>query len=168
VELDYEAAFEVYGRTAAELGAPVTCESFVSFAMTHPLGIPQADGAYVIRDPIQLEIDGALRCVGDVPAGCLVRVMRGDAEMLLAAAGEAAAAARAEVAAPLGGALVFDCVSRYLILRERVREELQRVQSRLGTGVPLMGCLTLGEIGALGHGMPQFHNKTVVLLALPG
>jgi hypothetical protein len=32
--------------------------------------------------------------------------------------------------------------------------------------VPLLGCLSYGEIGALGRGGPQFHNKTAVVLAL--
>jgi hypothetical protein len=67
----------------------------------------------------------------------------------------------------LAGAIAFDCVSRRVMLGERTRDELMRFQDGIGGEVPMMGCLTFGEIGTLTQGMPQFHNKTAVLLALP-
>lgn len=165
--LDYENAFEMYCRIAAERGENVTRENFAAFAMTHPFGIPQPDGEYVIRDPLEVLPNGSMRCTAEVPNGCLVRVMRGDEETILAAASDAAVAACRAVRGPMAGAIVFDCVSRHEILGPRVKEELQRFRDVLGVSTPLMGCVTLGEIGALGRGLPQFHNKSVVLLALP-
>ncbi|MBI2375498.1 MAG: FIST C-terminal domain-containing protein [Deltaproteobacteria bacterium] len=168
VELEYEKAFDVYRRTVEHRGGQVSLETFPAFAMTHPLGIPQADGEHVIRDPLAVEADGSLRCVCEVPDGSLVRIMQGDREALLAAAYAAASDAREAVRGELGGALVFDCVSRSLMLGDGVRDELAAFQEGLGgSRVPIMGCLTFGEIGALGTGVPQFHNKTAVLLALP-
>lgn len=166
-ELDYENAFTIYCRTAASRGDVVSREDFARFAMFHPFGIPQANGEYVLRDPLRLEPDGSVRCVGTVPEGCLVRMMRGDVPRLLDAASAAAADARAAVPGPLAGAVAFDCVSRLALLGPRINEELQRFRAGLGRQVPLLGCLTFGEIGPLGRGQPQFHNKTAVLLALP-
>lgn len=168
IELDYEPAFEVYRRTAANQGDVVSREKFAGFAMTHPLGFPQANGEYVIRDPLAVDASGGLRCVAEIPEGCLVRVMQGDREDLLRAAGVAATTARVGVHGALGGALVFDCVSRYLILGEHMREELSAIQSGVGAGVPLLGCLTFGEVGTIGAGSAQYHNKTAVVLAFPG
>ncbi|HEY3451413.1 MAG TPA: FIST N-terminal domain-containing protein [Myxococcales bacterium] len=168
VELEYEQAFEVYRRTAAAHGDQVTAEGFTAFAMNHPLGIPQADGDHLIRDPISVDDAGCLRCVAEVPDGSLVRVMESGAEELFAAARGAAEAARAACGGAVGGAFVFDCVSRFLLLGDAIGQELGAVAAGLGEGVPWMGCLTMGEVGALGSGVPQFHNKTAVVLALPG
>jgi hypothetical protein len=168
LELNYEPAFEVYRCTAASRGDVVSKEQFAGFAMTHPLGFPQANGQYVIRDPLAVDSNGGLRCVAEVPDGCLVRVMQGDRDGLLCAASLAAMAARDGVHGALGGALVFDCVSRYLILGDDMYHELSAIQSGLGADVPLLGCLTFGEVGAMGSGAAQYHNKTAVVLAFPG
>jgi hypothetical protein len=167
LELDYEPAFDVYRRTAASRGDLVSRDRFAEFAMTHPLGVPQANGEYVIRDPLAVEPTGGLRCVAEVPDGCLVRVMQGDRDDLLGAAHTAAVAARRGVAGSPGGTLVFDCVSRYLILGDDMSQELSAIRAGIGDGTPLMGCLTFGEVGSIGSAAPQFHNKTAVVLALP-
>jgi hypothetical protein len=165
-ELEYEPAFTVYQRTASARGDQVTPESFPSFATTHPLGIPRADGEHVIRDPLGVEPDGGLRCFAEVPDGSLIRVMEGDREGLLAAARSASSRARAAVPGPLAGAVVFDCISRAVMLGSSFEDELDTFAAELDRSVPLIGCLSYGEIGALGRGGPQFHNKTAVVLAL--
>jgi hypothetical protein len=53
------------------------------------------------------------------------------------------------------------------MLGERLADELCACQEALGAQVPLLGCLTYGEVGAFGSRMPLFHNKTMVVLALP-
>ncbi|WP_437610408.1 FIST N-terminal domain-containing protein [Sorangium sp. So ce834] len=165
-ELEYEGAFSVYQRTARSRGHQVNLDGFASFAMTHPLGIPQADGEHVIRDPLRVVSPGGLYCVGEVPDGCLIRVMEGDPIGLVGAAREAAITARDAVSGPIAGAFVFDCISRCMMLGDTVRDELATFESELGQSVPVMGCLTFGEVGTLGRGVPQFHNKTAVVLAL--
>jgi hypothetical protein len=167
VELDYQRAFEVYRQVAHDNGDDVSEGEFARFAMTHPLGIPQPNGEYVIRDPLAVELDGSLRCVAEVPDGSTMRVMQGDHDDLLRAARSAASAAREGVLGPPGGAIVFDCVSRYLILGRDIRSELAAIQEGVGRETPMMGCLTLGELGTVGSVAPQFHNKTAVVMALP-
>lgn len=164
-ELEYEQAFSVYQRTAEGRGDQVDVDRFATFAMTHPLGIPQADGEHVIRDPLRVDGQGSLHCVGEVPDGCLVRVMEGDRAGIIGAAREAARSARQGVGGVVAGAIVFDCISRSLMLGEGVRDELATFGAELGD-VPVVGCLTFGEVGVLGRGVPQFHNKTAVVLAL--
>ncbi len=166
--LDDRPAVEVYRTAARERGELVEGEHFAAFAAAHPLGIPQVDSEHLVRDPFSVDADGAIRLAAGVPAGALVRVMDGTPEMLLAAAQVAATTAREDTGGPLGGALVFDCVSRAVMLGDRLGEELAACEAGLGHGVPLLGCLTAGEIGAFGARMPQFHNKTMVVLALPG
>jgi hypothetical protein len=167
VELDYERAFDVYRRTAERRGTVVSPATFAQFAMSHPLGIPQADGEHVIRDPLSVGEDGSLRCVAEVPDGSLVRIMEGNEEALLSAAWEAGSDARHAAEGTLGGALVFDCVSRSLLLGDATRQEVAALRAGIGEKVPLIGCLTFGEVAVLGAGMPQLHNKAVVVLGLP-
>ena len=166
-QLEHRPAFDIYRAAAEEVGQHLGADEFVRFAMTHPLGIPQADGEYLVRDPLALEDAGALRFLAGVPDGAIVRVMEGTPAMLVEAARAAASMAKKDVAGPIGGALVFDCISRYLMLGDRLKDELEACKDALGSGVPVLGCLTFGEVGAFGSRLPQFHNKTMVVLALP-
>lgn len=168
IELDYERAFDVYRSAAEARGDHVDESGFAEFAMTHPLGIPQANGTHVIRDPLTVEADGSLRCVAEVPDGCLVRVMHADAAELISAARLASTDARCGLERNPAGALVFDCVSRAKLLGSDIRTELSAIQQGLGPGVPMVGCLTFGEIGAQSGAAPQFLNKTAVVVAVPG
>lgn len=165
--LEHGPAFEVYRTAAEDRGEHVDVERFADFATSHPLGIPQADGEYLIRDPLAVDAAGALRFLASVPDGALVRVMEGTPSMLVDAAREAASMARADVGGPIGGALLFDCISRYLMLGDRLGDELAACQEALGPDVPVLGCLSFGEVGAFGARTPQFHNKTMVVLAFP-
>jgi hypothetical protein len=167
VELDYQRAFDAYREVARNNGDDVTERDFARFAMTHPLGIPQPNGEFVIRDPLAVEADGSLRCVAEIPDGSTMRVMQGDRDDLLGAARSAASDARERMLGPPGGVIVFDCVSRYLILGRDMRRELAAIQEGVGRETPMMGCLTLGELGTAGSMAPQFHNKTAVVMALP-
>jgi hypothetical protein len=165
LELNGEPAYDVYRRAAHAHGDEVTVEGFGSFAVTHPLGFPQANGTHVIRDPLRVTQGGGLQCVAEVPEGCLIRVMEGNAEALVAAARSAALDARRDAGGEVGGAIVFDCISRSLVLGDAYTEELAAIEEGLGPGVPFIGCLTFGEVGTPRFGVPQFHNKTAVVLA---
>jgi hypothetical protein len=166
--LEHRPALEIY-RTAVEAGGEyVDLLELAEFARTRPLGIPQAEGEFLIRDLLAVDKAGALRFMAGVPDGALVRVMEGTPTMLVEAARCAAAMAREDAGGvPLGGALVFDCVSRAHVLGDRLQDELAASQAALGDDVPMLGCLTFGEVGAFGARIPQFHNKTMVVMALP-
>lgn len=173
-ELDWESAGATYAQALAEYdpqaAARVVAGGFAEVAMRYPLGVPQArEGErYVIRDPIRADEDGSLTCLGDVPENSVVRVMTSDRRDMLAAAREAAAEARAQLGPySAAGVLVFYCVSRRLLLGEACREELAAVAATFGPGVPVFGCLSFGEVGAVRGGLPAFHNKSLVVCAFP-
>jgi hypothetical protein len=165
-ELDDENAFDVFRRTAESCGDVVSREGFVGFAMLHPLGIPQIVGPDLIRDPLEVDAAGTLTCLGEVPEGSVVRLMLGGTAALLDAGAAAAADARAAAVQPVQGALLFDCFSRARLFGGQFPRELERIHAGLGERVPLMGCLTLGEVAApAGCGIPEFQNKTAVVMA---
>lgn len=127
----------------------------------YPLGFPSICGEFLIRDPAYFTPDGAMGFVGaSVPQGAVGYVMKGEKESILEAAKEAGKRARASIESPLF-ALLFDCVSRSLLLGERFQEELANIQDSLGD-IPLFGFLSGGEIHPYGRA-PLFRNKTVVV-----
>jgi hypothetical protein len=165
-ELEYRAAFDIYREAAAMNGNDLSVDGFGEYAMLHPLGIPQVNERYLVRDPVAV-VDGSLRCVAEIPEGALVRTMRAGRDDIVEAAGQAASAAAQALGSPLAGALIFDCMSRHLILGGAFGDELVAYRDALGADVPMVGCLSFGEIASFGREVPQFHNKTAVVVALP-
>ncbi len=168
-QLEYGPASATYESLARRYGTAVDGHTALS-ALFHnyPLGIPQADGEYVLSEIVRSIGPGALEVVSSVPEGSAVRLMQSSVAALVEGARAAAAAARAKLRTTPGGALIFDCDGRLLCLGDAFPRELEAISAVLGEGVPLLGCTSYGEIGALGSGFPQFHNKTVQVLALPG
>ena len=166
-QLEYSPARAMYEMLARRHGLDRAGELTAHFH-NFPLGIPQADGEYVLRELVRISEAGALEFVSPVPEGSIVRLMQSSPEALIEGARAAAIAARSKLQARPGGALVFDCDGRFLCLGDDFSKELGAISDALGEDVPILGCTSYGEIGALGSGFPQFHNKTVQVLALPG
>jgi hypothetical protein len=126
-----------------------------------PFGIRKLDSEVVVRDPLFLTPAGELVCVGEVPEGAFVHVLRGDAARLI----DAARSARdlAQQSFPAAHAprfrFVIDCISRSLFLGDRFGEELAAIDD----GLPMVGALTLGEIANSGRDFLEFYNKTAVV-----
>lgn len=173
-QLDFVPAIDRYRSVAhVAAGDPASPESwFTSFAMRHPIGLAQGSGdEYVLRSPLSVTLDGALVCCSDIPPHSTIRVMESTPASLLAAATEAAGSARALLGpATPGAALVFACVSRDFMLGADAAgfsRELAAVTSGLGRSVPVVGCATFGSFGSLSGGLPQYHSKSVSVVALP-
>jgi hypothetical protein len=165
--LDDEPALDVYlRRVGAPEAAHVDPAAFTQFALTHPLGLSRRSGEEV---RLVAEADFAERslvCIAQVPQGGMAWIMEGDDESVLAATEEACDDALAQLGdvQPLG-LLTFDCIARRGVLGEDgIRSEIDCVAER-GSGVPIAGFYTYGEI-ARTHGTGGFHNQTMVVLAV--
>ena len=68
--------------------------------------------------------------------------------------------------------LVFDSISRYILLGRQAHREIEIIKESLGQDTPLLGIYTYGEqapLKAIGyHGRAYFHNQTVAILAIKG
>ncbi len=170
-ELEWEPAYEHYVRVVEQVsGEVVAADTFQSYALLHPLGLPQEDGNFVLRSPFSPGASGEIHCCSDIPSDGVARIMVGDEDSLLTAAHDAGAAAVAAVDGAPAAALVFACVSRDLVLggaAQDVSRELAAVRRAVGRETPVFGCLTFGQIGTLGGGLPQFHSKSIQVVALP-
>lgn len=167
ITLDYRPAIEVYREwVEPHYGKPIEPHGFFDAAKAYPFGIRRMDSEVVVRDPIAVQPDGSLICVGDVPAHAFVHILHGRAESLIGAARAAdARAADARTAGagstnnPPGLRLLIDCISRVLFLEDRFTEELAAIDD----DIPMLGALTLGEIANSGHDFLEFYNKTAVV-----
>lgn len=170
-ELDWQNAYDVYSQFAHQVGdESIEDTGFMEFAMSHPFGIPQAQegDSCIVRDPIKKGEDGSISCVGEVPENSVLRILHGDRETLLAAVKEAALEAKKQLGShQVAGVLVFTCVSRCVLLKDHFIDEIWAIRNIMGDDVPIFGCMTFGEIGAIGAGPPEFHNKSVVICAFP-
>lgn len=163
-EFDGRPAFDAYRELFPQFG--LTYENFGNFVMSRPLGLPQPGGEFLIRDPLRARPDGAIECVARVPQGALVQIMRGDPCDLFAAAREAARTALSQLGGRRpAGVLVFDCVSRLLMLGDAAENEVRLIREMVGRDTPIAGMFSFGEIAAGQIGGTVVHNKTVVVCA---
>jgi hypothetical protein len=162
-ELDRTPALDAYRKVVeGRSGQPLTSEGFFALAKGFPFGISKLGEEKIVRDPIAATDDGSLVCVGEVPQGCFVHILEGDADALVDAARKALELGTAAYDGPEAprATLFIDCISRSLALGDDFPRELEAVAS---PSTPLVGALTLGEIANSGKDYLEFYNKTSVV-----
>ena len=163
-QLDWKPAFEEYRQQVeASSGQVFNDQNFFDIAKGYPFGINKLADELVVRDPLMLQDENSMVCVGEVPEGSFVRILKGSPQTLIAAAGDAANLALKDWQAEREGqpelACFIDCISRVLFMEEAILEEFKQVAG----DYPLVGALTLGEIANSGKDYLEFYNKTAVL-----
>lgn len=158
-EIDGIPAFERY----TALVRSCTRNGFPYYGMQYPLGLPAAGGKFIIRDPLKAEEDGSILFVAEIPENTIATIMEGDAESLVVAAGRVAESAL-NTPATSKVLILFDCVSRYLLLGKDFSREMEAIAGSLKPEIPVLGMLSFGEISSV-SGTPLFYNKTIVAAA---
>jgi hypothetical protein len=159
--LDHEAALPVYERCLRPYDfPPLSPDNFFEHARHHPFGIRKSAEETLLRCPVRISRKGSLVCMGEVPVGCTVQIMRGEQDALISAAREARAAVDEYMLNTRGSCyLVVDSVSRALSLGDRLYDELKAVsQNDLS-----FGAFTLGEIANTGREFLQFYNNSIAV-----
>jgi hypothetical protein len=160
ISLDWRPALDVYREVVqAHAGQPLSMDDFYALASRYPLMIESIGGEGVVRDPLTVTADGHLRCAGDIQPNSTARVATGDAAGMLRAARAARERATVDGAAATLS-LTIDCISRALLLGDRIGDELAAMAV---PGVAQVGALTIGELASAGDAFLQFHNKTSVV-----
>ncbi len=158
LEIDGFPAFDAYSR---RLGG-IRREDFFRVGMGHPLGFPDVYGQYLIRDPMAANPDNSVDFVTEIPENAVGYIMRGSVADLVKTAGEVSASTAARANESNAFAMVFDCVSRSLLMGKDFGQELDAISRAFAPEMPLVGMLSFGEVGGHG-GAPLFHNKTTVV-----
>lgn len=165
ITLEWKPAFEVYKEVVeAHAERVFDKDNFFDIAKAYPFGIAKIGTERVVRDPIMVEPDQSLVCVGEVPEGSYIDILKGDEASLIQAAGKALAlskkAFKAKSQKESSISIFIDCISRVLFLEERFNKELEAVYDE---NLPLIGACTIGEIANSGNDYLEFYNKTSVV-----
>lgn len=164
-ELDHQPALDLYkdylGQRAE--GLPAT-------GLLFPLSIREEEGSPKALVRTILGVDQESRSMtfaGDVPAGCLARLMKANFDRLVDGAAEAAEQPGRELDPKLPTlAIAVSCIGRRLVLGERVEEEIEAVLEELPAETVQVGFYSYGEISPSCDGVCDLHNQTMTLTAI--
>ena len=158
-EIDYKPAFEVYKDIVQNISQQTfNSNNFFDIAKAYPLGINKLSGDMVVRDPILLDKDNNLVCVGDIATNSFISILTGSDESLINAVFEAKGETTLNDMDTF--TLFIDCISRVLFMDDRFSKELDAVYEE---NQLLIGALTLGEIANNKTHYLEFYNKTAVI-----
>ena len=161
--LDWKPAFKVYKEVVEKHSGKIfTDDNFFDIVKGYPFGISKLGAEKIVRDPLSLDENDCLVCVGEVPQDVFVYILKGNTESLINAAQKALSLAVESLKPDVSYKTTFfiDCVSRVLFLNKEFSKELLAVSDE---SVPLIGALTLGEIANNGKDYLEFYNKTSVI-----
>ena len=169
-KLNWQNAFEVYKEVVEEDSwKTFNDENFFDLAKGYPFGIIKESGEDIIRDPIAVDKNGSLICVGEVPENAVLYIMKGKNEGLIQSAEIAIQESITNLKNEIQHTLVVDCISRTLFLENEFPKELEAIYNAMTIAHPEatpQGILSLGEISSNGEGFLEFYNKTLVIGAL--
>ena len=134
-----------------------------SFLLRFEAGLASGS-AFKVRAPLSVGQNGSLNFACGIPRGTSFRIMQGDPDGQVLSARRAAEQARERLGRTVGGALVFDCICRNLILGDRFVQALGQMHDALDKA-PIGGFETYGEIALDSSDFSGFHNTTSVVLA---
>ena len=141
-------------------------------SILYPIGIHlPGEEEYLLRNILSIEADGSIVFQGTVPEESQIQLMIGTKESCLQATREAAdQIKRNMVNSPLDFLLIFDSVSRYILLGRKAHQEIEVIKKHLGYDIPILGVYTYGEQAPLKavnyQGRAHFHNQTISLVGI--
>ncbi|MGI4767943.1 MAG: FIST signal transduction protein, partial [Janthinobacterium lividum] len=159
-------AMDAFEAHAEATGQVFDAENPLPFFLHNILGIEVPDG-FQLRAPMSVDAEGAIHCGAEIPVGSLVRIMRSTVEASRLAAERATKAALAKLGGqPPGVALFFDCAATRFRVGDAYTAELETVRGNLDS-LPMVGCITYGQIGRAEGQFDTFQNCTALVCVLP-
>ncbi|WP_462251642.1 FIST signal transduction protein [Ekhidna sp.] len=162
-QLNWRPAYEVYKEVIEAHSDVKFGDDFFSISKGFPFGIYKEGKEDIVRDPIAVDEDGALVCVGNVSQNVSLNILCGDNQKLIESASEAAGES---VETATKDMLIVDCISRVLYLEDSFDKELgavKEVVQQKGGNVKSEGVLSIGEISSSKEGYLELYNKTIVV-----
>ena len=164
-ELDGQPALGLYKRYLGQRAADLPASGLL-----YPLELlPELESTGgLVRTILAVdEKEQSLTFAGDIPEGSYTRLMKAGLDGLVD--GASSAAGQATGTRPPGSALavLVSCVGRKLVMGQRVEEEVEAVQSRLGSTAVCTGFYSYGELCPSEY-VPscELHNQTMTLTVL--
>ena len=168
-QLNWRNAIDVYNEiVSVDCGTTLNQDNFGKIAQGYPFGILRENEDDIVRDPIALNGDGSIECIGEVPPNTVLHVLKGRPAALLEATKQAMRDCGSSESQPINASetLIVDCITRALFLENQFIEEMNIIRNSLQISSPDQepyGVLSLGEISSYGDGMLELFNKTIVV-----
>lgn len=122
---------------------------------------------YKIRFPMSANPDGSLNFVCTITEGSVFTIMYSKEEDHIQSAKKAAEMAlKSSRGAKLAGVIIFDCVCRAMVLKEKFPTAVEEIK-KIFKNLPLIGFETYGEIAMEMGQLSGFHNSTTVIMLVP-
>ncbi len=168
------------GNVLYELDGKPALELYKSYLGDQAKGLPNTGLLFPLslklNDPQQPEVvrtilavnekDQSMTFAGDMPEGTKATLMKANFERLIDGASDAGGMS----IEPLGSekadlAILISCIGRKLVLKERIEEEIEAVQSAIGTQAAIVGFYSYGELCPTAPTEKQcrLHNQTMTI-----
>jgi len=162
-ELDGKSALELYKRYLGD-----QAKGLPASGLLFPLSLRrEGKETGLVRTILSIdEKEGSMTFAGDVPEGYYVRLMKANFERLVdGAEGAANMSHEAFGTSHPDLAILISCVGRKLVLKQRVEEEVERVQEVLGNTTAMTGFYSYGEICPVTPTEKhcELHNQTMTI-----
>ena len=169
-ELDGKSAIEVYRRYFGKQIENLEKKVLVKMVINYPLGMSiPGEKEYLVRNILDIRLDGSLVFSSDIPEGREVRLMMSNKELVIGAARDAAWQAIQETSPQASIGIIFNSASRYKLLGENRDREIEEIKKILSE-IPLIGFYGYSQqaplSGELNLGQSYSHNQSVVVLVL--
>ncbi len=172
-EIDNAPAVKIYEDYLAQ-GVDELKKELKRISILYPIGIYlTGEEEFLLRNLFSIEDNGSIVLQGNVPQNSTIRLMIGTKETCLAATHQALEEAKKGLyGRPCNFVLVFDSISRYILLGRQAGKELDIIKERLGKDTPIIGLCTFGEQAPLRSinylGKTYFQNQTITTVAIGG
>jgi len=172
-EIDNAPAIRIYEDYLAMDTAELKNE-LKRISILYPIGIYlPGEEEFLLRNLFSIEDNGSIVLQGNVPQNSQIRLMIGTKETCLAATHQAIEEVKKGLSGrPCNFVLVFDSISRYILLGRQAGKELEIIKEHLGKDTPIIGLCTYGEQAPLRSinylGKTYFQNQTITIVAIGG
>lgn len=162
-ELDGQSALELYKQYLGD-----QAKDLPASGLLFPLSLKlEGKNTGLVRTILSVnEQDGSMTFAGDIPQNSYVQLMKANFERLIdGASGAASMSHEALGEATPDLAILISCVGRKLVLKQRIEEEVEGVQEKLGKEVAITGFYSYGEICPVTPTEKQceLHNQTMTI-----
>ena len=165
-ELDDKPALELYKEYLGELAKDLPASGLL-FPLSLKIKTDAGEEVEVVRTILGVdEKTQSMTFAGDMPEGVVARFMKANFDRLVDGASGAASMSieslgegKAELA------ILVSCIGRKLVLKERIEDEIEAVQEKIGSQAEIVGFYSYGEISPTTptERQCQLHNQTMTI-----
>lgn len=161
---------EYFGKNLEELKQDMLAKT----AFTYPLAFKSSSSPeYIIRSPISVDKNGALKFTAEIPEGSDIRLMIGTKEKAIEAAKNAAEKVLHTFEIfnrKPSFLLLFSCMAREKLFGNGSKDEVNEIRKIIGGDVPLLGFYDYGGIAPISHESftkgSVFQNAVTILVGI--